>query len=72
MFIVFNTKSQAKNYIKRNKHLNYNHHEGCGCCFFHNSLFFDGNKLVSSNVVSQQGGISASAIVIGKIKKNSC
>lgn len=70
MFITFNTKKQAKNYVKRNKRLNYSHNEGCGCCFFHSSLFIDENKLVHSNVVSQQGSISASATVIGKIKNS--
>lgn len=68
MFIVFNTESQAKNYIKRNNHLNYYHNEGCGCCFSHNSLFIDGNKLVKSCIESHQGDFRASAIIIGKIK----
>lgn len=68
MFIVFNTKNQAKNYIKRNKQLNYSHNEGCGCCFFQTSVFIDGNKVVESNVSSHAGAIRASATVIGKIK----
>lgn len=69
MFITFNTKKQAMNYIKRNKHLNHSHNEGCGCCYFHSSLFIDGNKLVESHVGSYQGTIRASATVIGKIKR---
>lgn len=68
MFITFNTKSQALNYIKRNKHFNYNHNEGCGCCYSYGSLFIDGNKLVKSNVSTHQGFTSASAEIIGKIK----
>lgn len=69
MFITFNTRKQAMNYIKRNNRLNYSHHEGCGCCWFQGSLFIDGNKVVESHVASHQGGIRASAKVIGKIKK---
>lgn len=69
MFIVFNTKNQALNYIKRNKQLTYHHSEGCGCCFWGSSLFIDGNKLVKSDVSSHVGNIEASATVIGRIKK---
>ncbi len=69
MFITFNTKKQAMNYINRNKHLNYSHSEGCGCCFWSNSLFIDGNKLVESHVATYQGETKALARVIGKIKK---
>lgn len=68
MFIIFNTKSQAENYIKRNKHLTYNHNEGCGCCYSYSSLFLDGNKLVQSELISYQGDIRTSAVVLGKIK----
>jgi uncharacterized cysteine cluster protein YcgN (CxxCxxCC family) len=69
MFIVFNTKSQALDYIKRNKQLTYSHHEGCGCCWFQSTVFIDGNKVVQSNVACSQGDMKASATVIGKIKK---
>lgn len=70
MFITFNTRSQALNYIKRNKQqLNYSHNEGCGCCWFYGSAFIDGNKVVKTNVSSGQGIVHASAIIIGKIKK---
>lgn len=69
MFITFNTERQAMNYIKRNKQSNYYHNEDCGCCFSYGSLFIDGNKVVKSHVASYQGGIRASATVIGKIKK---
>jgi hypothetical protein len=69
MFITFNTEKQAMNYIKRNKQLNYSHHEGCGCCFSYGYSFIDGNKVVQSNVASYQGTIKASATVIGKIKR---
>jgi len=68
MFITFNTKNQALNYIKRNKHLNYNHNEGCGCCYSYGSLFIDGNKLVKSYVTTHQGFTTASATIIGKIR----
>lgn len=68
MFITFNTKKQAMNYIKRNKRSNYSYNEGCGCCWFQGSLFIDGNKIVESNVQSHQGDIRSSAKVIGKIK----
>lgn len=69
MFITFNTKKQAMNYIKRNNHLSYSYHEGCGCCFSYGSLFIDGNKVVQSDVASYQGDTRASATVIGRIKK---
>jgi len=69
MFITFNTKAQALNYIKRNKSLNYSHDEGCGCCFHHVSLHLDGNKLVLHTVNSHVDNVSASATVIGKIKR---
>ena len=69
MFIIFNTKSQALNYLKRNKQLYYSHNEGCGCCFFNGSAFIDGNKVIQSDVVCSQGTLKASATVIGKIKR---
>ena len=68
MFIIFNTKSQAMNYIKRNKHRNYFHDEGCGCCYFSHSLFIDSDKVIESHSATHQGCTTASAIVIGKIK----
>lgn len=68
MFITFNTKKQAMNYIKRNKQSTYFYNEGCGCCFYYGSLFIDGNKLVESHTESYRGDIRASAKVIGKIK----
>lgn len=68
MFVTFNTKKQALNYIKRNKQLTYSYDEGCGCCWFYGSLFIDGNKVIKSNVQSYQGGVRASATVIGKIR----
>lgn len=69
MFIVFNTKKQMLNFIKRNKHLNYSYDEGCGCCWFQGSLFVDGNKLVRSYVSSHLGFVEASADIIGRIKR---
>ena len=68
MFITFNTRAQALNYIKRNKNLNYHHDEGCGCCFSDVSLCLDGNKLVLHQVSSHIGDVSASATVIGKVR----
>ena len=65
-FIVFNTKAQALNYIKRYKC--YNYYEGCGCCFYQEIIFLDGNKVVLSNVSSRAGSISAEATVIGRVK----
>ena len=65
-FIIFNTKSQALNYIKRNK--GYNYYEGCGCCFSETEVFLDGNKVVSSYVHSKAGSVSAGATVIGRIR----
>ena len=70
MFIVFNTKAQALNYIKRNKNLVYNHNEGCGCCWSTGNIFLDGNKLVQYSVSSNKGSFYASATVIGRIKKS--
>ena len=67
MFIIFNTKSQAMNYVKRHKYLNYYHDEGCGCCYFSGSIFIDGNKVVKFHSITQQGYTKASAIVIGRI-----
>lgn len=69
MFITFNTKAQALNYIKRNKKCNYYHSEGCGCCFSHGSLSLKENKLLLTKVSSYAGNVSASATIIGKIKK---
>lgn len=67
MFITFNTKSQALNYIKRNQEPDI--YQGCGCCFYTSSLFLDGDKVVLSRLNSHQGAIVASATIIGKIKK---
>lgn len=70
MFITFNTESQALNFIKRNeKRYNYNHDEGCGCCYSYGSIFLDGTKVVTSNVQSHQGYLRADSTVIGRIKK---
>lgn len=68
MFITFNTKAQALNYIKRNKSCNYNYSEGCGCCFTQGSLSLTGNKLLLTKVSSYAGNVSASATIIGKVK----
>lgn len=68
MFITFNTRAQALNYIKRNKNLNYHYNEGCGCCFSHVSLSLDENKLVLYQASSYAGDISESATVIGKVR----
>jgi len=67
-FIIFNTKAQALNYIKRNKSCNYSFSEGCGCCFNQARMFLNGKKLVLSKVSSHAGNVSASATIIGKIK----
>ena len=68
MFITFNTKAQALNYIKRNKDLQYHHDEGCGCCYFFGYVELDGNKLVLHEGGSDKGYISDSATVIGKVR----
>lgn len=69
MFITFNTKKQALNYIKRNqRQLNYSYDEGCGCCWSNSSSFIDGTKVVQSFVACYQGSVKASTRVIGKIK----
>ena len=70
MFITFNTKAQALNYIKRNKNLNYSYDEGCGCCFSSVNLCLDGNTLVLHQVSSYAGDVSASAPVVGKVKRS--
>ena len=70
MFITFNTKAQALNYIKRNKNLNYHYDEGCGCCFSDVRLCLDGNKLVLHQVSSYAGDVSASATVVGKVRRS--
>lgn len=67
MFITFKTRSQAKNYIKRNNRYNYSHSEGCGCCYQYCSIFIDGNKVVTSSSGQHQGACYASATVIGRI-----
>ena len=67
-FIIFNTKAQALNFIKRKKRYLYNYCEGCGCCFNQERMFLDGNKVVSSYVNSHAGNVSAEATVIGKIR----
>jgi hypothetical protein len=67
MFIVFNTLKQAQNYIKRNPRTS--HTEGCGCCWVDAGIWLDGNKMIDYHISSYAGGISASATVIGRIKK---
>jgi hypothetical protein len=68
-FIIFNTKSQAENWIKRNKRtLFFYEPEGCGCCWTEGEVHIDKNKIVSVYCNQSQGYYSASARIIGKIK----
>jgi hypothetical protein len=67
MFIVFNTVSQANNYIKRNP--GHNHRDGCGCCSSELYLYIDGSKVVEIYINQSVGHFTAKATVIGRIKK---
>lgn len=68
-FMIFNTKSQAENWIKRNrKNLSFYYPEGCGCCSIEKKARIDGNKIVSVYCNQSRGYFSADAEIIGKIK----
>jgi hypothetical protein len=67
--IVFNTLSQAKNYLNRTKA--YFRDEGCGCCSYGSSYFLDTKtKLVLRKVYScSMGSIDYDVTVVGRVKK---
>lgn len=67
-FIVFNTESQAKNYVKRQK--SYYHNEGCGCCYSQMGYSIDyKTKLVMAHSSgSHIGEYYHNIVVIGRIK----
>jgi hypothetical protein len=67
MFIVFNTVNQANNYIKR--HPGYYRNEGCGCCWSTEGHYISGNRVVSFYASSNVGHVSASATIVGRVKK---
>lgn len=67
MFILFNTKSQALNYIKRN-YPSCGHDEGCGCCWWRQGGFIDGNKVYSYAEGEYIGDYKYTKKVIGRIK----
>ena len=67
MFITFNTKKQAENYIKR--HPRYSYIDGCGCCRNECSYSIKGNKIIYFSLSQCAGVISTICRVVGKIKK---
>ena len=67
-FIVFNTKSQAKNFVKRQK--SYSRNEGCGCCHqtTHTMICNKTNKVLHVNYGEWTGAIFHNITVLGRIK----
>lgn len=65
-FIVFNTVSQAKNYIKRQN--TYNHREGCGCCGHSYDIVLKHNKVISTHINEYAGNVSINSVVVGRVK----
>lgn len=66
MFITFNTKKQAENYIKR--HPNHSFIDGCGCCGYELNYSIKGNKVIYFHLHRYAGSVSTNCVVVGKIK----
>lgn len=66
--IVFNTKSQAKNYVKRQK--SFYHNEGCGCCYNQLNYYIDDKTklVIAQSSGSHVGGYYHNFTVVGRIK----
>ncbi len=67
-FIVFNSVNEAKNYIKRNSHLNENHFEVCGCCGHYSTIFLDGKKVVYTYDTVHMDEVTTETEVLGRIR----
>lgn len=67
-FIVFNTKSQAKNFVKRQ--VSYYHSEGCGCCHqtTHTIICSKTNKVLFVDYGEWTGSAFYNITVLGRIK----
>lgn len=66
-FIIFNTISQAKNYVKRQ--YNYFHRESCGCCSQGQDTSIEGNRVVAHSYGETRGQVYHEVFVIGRIKR---
>lgn len=69
MFITFNTRKQAENYVKRHKQACYSYNEPCGCCGKSLRYYINGNKVLKSNFSITTGIPKRIVSVIGKIKR---
>ena len=67
MFITFNTRKQAENYLKR--HPDHSFTDGCGCCGTEWYYDIKGNKVIYFYLSRYAGAVSVTCIVIGKIKQ---
>lgn len=67
MFITFNTKKQAENYLKR--HPDYSFTNGCGCCGDEMSYSIKRNKVIYFHLNRYVGVVTTNCVVIGKIKQ---
>ena len=65
-FIVFNTLSQARNFIKRGRR--YYTSDGCGCCYQSLDTYISGNKVVEVLSGSSMGRDYRQFSVLGRIK----
>lgn len=66
-FIVFNTLSQAKNYVKR-QHI-YDFYEGCGCCSQGGYTAIEGQLVVNHTYGQTTGQGWHIATIVGRIKR---
>jgi hypothetical protein len=68
-FIVFNTLSQASNYIKRQRSHYYS--EGCGCCWSSTNYSINNNKVMQIDSGENMGYFYIETHVLGRVKKRS-
>jgi len=69
--VVLKSKSQVNNFIKRMENkLNYNRHEGCGCCYSHAFVIRDDetNKIILEKCHSHAGNERCEVTVLAVIK----
>ena len=68
-FIVFNTLSQASNYIKRQR--SHYHSDGCGCCWSSTNYSINNNKVMQIDSGESMGDFYIETHVLGRVKKRS-
>ena len=66
-FIVFNTLSQASNYIKRQR--SHYHSDGCGCCWNSTSYSINNDKVIQIDSGESMGYFYIDIHVLGRVKK---